>query len=354
MGNATENKLMKSWQTAAPGADLVEVEAPVPDPQGTEVLLRTEACGVCHSDIHLHDGVFNLGGGKQLEVGREGQVLGHEIFGEVIAVGPDAEGVKPGDRRVVYPWIGCGECAVCKRGEEHLCTPGRALGIVAQGGFATHVLVPHSRYLFDKGDVSDSLAATYACSGLTAYGALKKLGKLQEGDELVILGAGGVGMMAIQIARAQGLDPIVVDIDDAKLEAAAELGVSRTYNSSDMASAKEIRKSTGGAYAVIDFVGAEASVNYGLACLRKGGMLIIVGLYGGALSIPIPFLPMNARIIQGSYVGSLDDMAELMSLVREGKIAPIEIHERPLGEASAALADLKAGKVRGRQVLVGS
>ncbi len=343
---------MLSYQTGAPGAPLIEVESDTPVPSGTEVLVKTLACGVCHSDIHLHDGGFELGGGKRLEVGREGQVLGHEIYGEVVAVGPDAEGVQVGDRRVVYPWIGCGECAVCQRGDEHLCTPGRALGIIVNGGFASHVMIPHAKYLFDKGDVADTLAATYACSGLTAYGAIKKLGELAAGDEVVIIGAGGVGMMAIQIARAIGMDPIVVDIDPAKLEAAQQLGVSRTYDSSQMDTAKAIRKASGGAYAALDFVGAEASVNYGLTTLRKGGMLVVVGLYGGALTMPIPFLPMNARIIQGSYVGSPEDMASLMAMVREGKIAPIEIHERPLAEASDALADLKAGKVKGRQVLV--
>jgi len=343
---------MLSYQTGAPGAPLIKVESDTPVPSGTEVLVKTLACGVCHSDIHLHDGGFELGGGKRLEVGREGQVLGHEIYGEVVAVGPDAEGVQEGDRRVVYPWIGCGECAVCQRGEEHLCTPGRALGIIVNGGFASHVMIPHAKYLFDKGDVADSLAATYACSGLTAYGAIKKLGELAAGDEVVIIGAGGVGMMAIQIARAMGMDPIVVDIDPAKLEAAQQLGVSRTYDSSQIDTAKAIRKASGGAYAALDFVGAEASVNYGLTTLRKGGMLVVVGLYGGALTMPIPFLPMNARIIQGSYVGSPEDMAALMAMVREGKIAPIEIHERPLAEASDALADLKAGKVKGRQVLV--
>jgi len=343
---------MLSYQTGAPGAPLIKVESDTPVPSGTEVLVKTLACGVCHSDIHLHDGGFELGGGKRLEVGREGQVLGHEIYGEVVAVGPDAEGVQVGDRRVVYPWIGCGECAVCQRGDEHLCTPGRALGIIVNGGFASHVMIPHAKYLFDKGDVADSLAATYACSGLTAYGAIKKLGELAAGDEVVIIGAGGVGMMAIQIARAMGMDPIVVDIDPAKLEAAQQLGVSRTYDSSQMDTAKAIRKASGGAYAALDFVGAEASVNYGLTTLRKGGMLVVVGLYGGALTMPIPFLPMNARIIQGSYVGSPEDMAALMAMVREGKIAPIEIHERPLAEASDALADLKAGKVKGRQVLV--
>ncbi len=344
---------MIAYQTTTPGAPLEQVESATPAPQGTEVLLKMVACGVCHSDIHMHDGQFNLGNGKQLDVGRPGMVLGHEIFGEVVALGPDATGASIGDRRVVFPWIGCGECAACKRGDEQLCTPGRALGIVASGGFADHVLVPHSRYLFDKGNVKDSLAATYACSGLTAYSALKKVGTLHEGDEVVIIGAGGVGMMAIQIAlSALGIDPIVVDIDDSKLKSAADLGVTRTYNSSEPDAAKAIRKATGGAFAVLDFVGAEASVNFGLSCLRKGGMLVIVGLYGGALNIPIPFLPMNARIIQGSYVGTLADMGELMALVRAGKVAPIEIQERPLSEANAALADLKAGKISGRQVLI--
>ena len=343
---------MISYQTSAPGAPLIEVESKTPEPQGSEVLIKTIACGVCHSDIHMHEGVFDLGDGKQLEVGREGMVLGHEIFGEVIALGPDAQDAEIGDRCVVFPWIGCGECAACKRGDEQLCTPGCALGIAHAGGFADHVMVPHSRYLFDKGDVMDSLAATYACSGLTAYGALKKIGKLHEGDDIVIIGAGGVGMMAIQIARALGMDPIVVDIDDDKLEAARALGVNRSYNSSELQTAKDIRQTTGGAYAALDFVGAEASVSYGLGCLRKGGMLIIVGLYGGSLTLPIPFIPMNARIIQGSYVGGLEDMAELMAMVREGKIAPIQITERPLKEANQALIDLKAGNVRGRQVLI--
>ena len=338
---------MISYQTASRGAALVTVESETPVPQGTEVLVKTIACGVCHSDIHMHDGVFDLGNDKQLNVGRQGMVLGHEIFGEVVAMGPDAQGVQVGDRRVVYPWIGCGECATCKRGEEQLCTPGRALGIAVNGGFADHVIIPHSRYLFDKGNVSEALAATYACSGLTAYSALKKVGELHD-DALVIIGAGGVGMMAIQIAiSSMGIDPIVVDIDESKLAAARELGVTRTFNSSDPQTSKALRKATGGAFAVLDFVGAEASVSYGLGCLRKGGMLVIVGLFGGALNIP-----MNARVIQGSYVGTPQDMAELMALVRAGKIAPIEIHERPLSEVSAALADLKAGKVQGRQVLI--
>ncbi|MEX0617330.1 MAG: alcohol dehydrogenase [Pseudohongiellaceae bacterium] len=347
---------MISYQTGSPGADLQRVESETPEPAGDEVLLKMLACGVCHSDIHLHDGVFDLGNGKQLEVGREGMVLGHEIFGEVVSVGPAVKDIKVGDRRVAYPWIGCGECSSCVRGDEHLCTPGRGLGIMCQGGFADHVLVPHSRYLFDKGDADEALSSTYACSGLTAYSALKKLEPLGPDDAVVIVGAGGVGMMAIQIAQSvMGLKPIVVDIDEAKLTAVREMGVSHTLNGTSRDQAKEIKKLTGGgAYAVLDFVGAEATANFGLSCLRKGGRLVVVGLFGGSLSLPLPLIPMNARIIQGSYVGSLAEMGELMVLVREGRIAPIAVTTRPLEEAGAALADLKAGKVSGRQVLINS
>jgi D-arabinose 1-dehydrogenase-like Zn-dependent alcohol dehydrogenase len=344
---------MISYQTAGPGEPLVRTESKTPEPQGREVLLKTVACGVCHSDIHMHDATFDLGGGKSLPVGRPGQVLGHEIFGEVVAMGPDASGAAIGDRRVVFPWIGCGECPSCQRGEEHLCTPGQGLGIVRNGGFSDHVLVPNARYLFDKGDVSDSLAATYACSGLTAYSALKKVGETGPDDHLVIIGAGGVGMMGIQIAQSvMNLKPIVVDIDDSKLSACRDIGVEHTFNSKSETAGKEIMQLTGGAYAVIDFVGAEASVNFGMRALRKGGKIIIVGLFGGALNVPLPFIPMMARVIQGSYVGSLAEMAELMDLVRAGKVAPIQIEERPMAEVSDALADLKAGNVSGRTVVV--
>lgn len=340
------------FETGVPGAPLLRQEYPEPVPTGTQVLMKMVACGVCHSDIHLHDGVFELGNDKHLTVGRPGLVLGHEIFGEVVALGSEATGVTLGERRVVYPWIGCGQCSTCRRGDEHLCTPGRGLGTVMQGGFADHVLVPHSRYLFDKGNVDDALSATYACSGLTAYSALKKIADRQTGDEVLIIGAGGVGMMAVQIALSMGIDPLVADIDPGKRAAAQAFGVSRVFDSSDRNQVKEIKMlSDGGVFAALDFVGAESSTGFGLSCLRKGGKLVIVGLYGGALNIPLPFIPMNARIIQGSYVGSLQEMGELMALVRAGSIAPIRIEERPLDQVTQALSDLKAGKVQGRVVL---
>ncbi len=345
---------MKQYQTAGPGEPLVLVESETPSPQGPEVLLRTRACGVCHSDVHLHDGEFDLGGGRKLPVGQPGMTLGHEIMGEVIAVGPETEGIAVGDLRVVYPWIGCGKCNTCARGDEHLCLAPSVLGIHQGGGFGDHVLVPHSRYLFDFGTADASLAATYACSGLTAYSALKRVGPLAAGDAVVIVGAGGLGQMALQIGQAAfDMQPIMVDIDDAKLSAASAAGAREVVNSREPGAADRIKQlSEGGAVAVLDFVGSEASTGFSLSVLRKGGKLIVVGLYGGQLTFPLPFFPMMARVIEGNYVGSLRDMDELMTLVREGRVEPIRIDERPAVDAGAVLADLKGGRVQGRTVLV--
>ncbi|HSG90215.1 MAG TPA: alcohol dehydrogenase [Pseudomonadales bacterium] len=344
---------MKQFQTAGPGAPLALVESPDPTPTGTEVVLRTVTCGVCHSDVHLHDGEFDLGGGRKLPVGAAGMTLGHEIFGEVVALGPDAEGVAIGDRRVVYPWIGCGDCSACARGEEHLCGAPQNLGIQKGGGFGDHVIAPHPRYLFDAGTTDEGLAATYACSGLTAYSSLKRVGELAAGDEVVIIGAGGLGMMALQIGKAAfDLAPIVVDIDDEKLAAAKAEGAKAVVNSKDADAVDQIKALTGGgALVVLDYVGSEPSSGFGLSVLRKGGKLVIVGLYGGQLTFPLPFFPMQARVIEGNYVGSLADMGELMGLVRAGSIAPIRITERPATDATAVLGELKTGGIVGRAVL---
>lgn len=347
---------MKSIQTAAPGAPLVEVQLETPTPSGTEVLIRTVAVGVCHSDVHLHDAVIDLGDGQQATAGFPGMTLGHEIFGEVVALGPDASGVSIGDRRVVYPWIGCDDCRVCARGDSHLCGSPRTLGTRQPGGFGDHVVVPHARYLHDKGDADDALSCTYACSGLTAYSALQKVGPLGAGDEVVIIGVGGVGMNAVRIARAVfDIQPIVVDIDDRKLRAASEFGVQHVFNSKHDAAAEQIRKLTdGGVRVVIDFVGSESSSQFALGLLCKGGKLILVGLFGGGFKMPLPLFPLQARTVEGSYVGSPAQMDELMALVRAGKIPPIAIEEREASAEAATrtLADLVAGEVAGRVVLM--
>ena len=188
---------MLSYQLEAFGRPLSQVIRDTPQPQGSEVVVRVGSCGVCHSDVHLHDGYFDLGGDAKLDMTRTVQpprTLGHEIAGTVVAVGPQATGVQVGDRRVVFPWIGCGSCSLCEACQEHLCNSPRALGVHRDGGFADHVVVPHPRYLLDYGSLAEEQACTYACSGLTAYGALRKVAPLGLRDPLLIIGAGGVGL----------------------------------------------------------------------------------------------------------------------------------------------------------------
>jgi D-arabinose 1-dehydrogenase-like Zn-dependent alcohol dehydrogenase len=347
-----------SYRIAKFGEPLELQTEGVPEPKGEEVLVRVAGCGVCHSDVHIWDGYFDLGGGRKAQVGQGEKSLpltpGHEIVGEVAALGPDAKGVKVGDKRVVYPWIGCGrpECPECSRGEEHMCSK-RSLGVFRDGGYSTHVLVPHARYLLDYDGLPTALAATYACSGLTAYGALRKVGKLGPNDKLLIIGAGGVGMAGVRLAKAvTGVAPIVADIDPAKRQAALENGAVEAIDPGGQGAVKEFVKATGGGVAAaVDFVGAEATVRFGTSALRKSGKLVIVGLFGGALQMPIPFFPFLGIAIQGSQVGSLEELKELIALGKRGLVGAIPLATRPLAEAGATLSDLKAGHIVGRVVL---
>jgi D-arabinose 1-dehydrogenase-like Zn-dependent alcohol dehydrogenase len=332
-------------------------EHPAPVPSGTEVLLGMLAAGVCHSDLHLSDGYFDLGGGKRLSIIERGMklpiTLGHENVGEVVAIGPQARGVKIGDRLLVCPWIGCGHCVVCARGDEQLClTPG-TIGVFRNGGYSDVLLVPHPRYLFDIGDLPPEKAAPLACSGVTTYSALKKVGATLTTDPVVIIGAGGLGLMCIALHRAMGgHSAIVVDIDPAKRAAARATGASEVIDGGAGDAVDQIKAATGGgAWAVIDLVGSSGTARLGIDSLTKGGKLIIVGLYGGDITLSLPPFPMRAITVQGSYTGSLTETAELLELVRRTGLPPIPIATRPLAEVNSALADLRAGKVVGRVVL---
>ncbi len=348
---------MHSWQIIDWGAPLEARDFDTPEPTGSEVLLQVDACGLCHSDLHIWDGFFDLGEGKRIVLAERGVKLpftmGHEVAGEVVALGPEAEGVALGDKRVVFPWIGCRECEVCLRGDENLCLRPQFVGARVDGGYADHVLVPHAKYLIDYEGLPVELACTYACSGITAFGALKKVTPLGKDDPLVIVGAGGVGMNAVHLAQAMVGGPVIVaDIDATKRAAARQAGAEETIDNGAEGAVKRVLKMTqGGAAAAIDFVGAPASAGFGMDVLRKGGTLIVVGLYGGALPVPLPLLPQKALTLRGSYVGTLEQMGELMALVKGGKVAPLPLENRPLAEVNTALDDLKAGRVLGRIVL---
>lgn len=338
------------------GQPLQATEAPTPVPQGTEVLLRVSHCGVCHSDLHLQDGYFDLGGGQKLDV-RSGRPLpftfGHEISGTVEAVGPEAQGVTKGQPYAAFPWIGCGKCAVCQRGDEHICSTPRALGITVDGGYATHVMVPHPRYLLDFKGIAPQVAGALMCSGLTSYGAIKKTLPFLRIGPLLIVGLGGVGMTGLQFARAMTDKPIyVADIDPAKREAALKLGAAEAFDPADPGARKAIVKSSGGGVgAAVDFVGSDKSLAFAHAPVAKGGAAVVVGLFGGGFSMPVPMFPMRALTIMGSYVGSISEAREMLDLVKAGKVASIPMELRPLDQTSRTLDELRAGKIVGRVVI---
>lgn len=349
---------MRSYQLTAPGQPFEQVDREDPTPTGTEVLVRVTHAGVCHSDIHISDGYFDLGGGKKLDIVARGQklpvTLGHEVLGEVVAAGPDAPDAPIGKTMLVHPWLGCGECSACKAEMENHCPTMRSIGIFRDGGYATHCLVPHPKYLVDIGDVDPMVATPYSCSGVTVYSALKKAMPVLDSEWLAIFGAGGLGLSAIAIAKGMGVKNVIsVDIDDEKLAAAKETGADAVLNSTSVANAiKALQELAGGELrAVVDTVGGEATAQLGTGAVRKGGRYVIVGLYGGELTVSLPTLPMRALSILGSYVGSLGELKELMELVKAGKVKPIPMTTRPLETAYDTLQDLKAGRIVGRVVL---
>jgi alcohol dehydrogenase len=336
---------------------LCETVVPCPQPRGSEVLVRIARCGVCHSDVHMQDGYFKLGDDKRLDVtgGRTLPfTLGHEIAGIVESVGPDADGATVGRAVAVYPWIGCGSCAACVAGEENICAAPKHLGITVDGGFATHVLVPHPRYLIDYAPLSAGFAGALMCSGLTAFAALRRLGDRPLRGPILLVGLGGVGMMGLALARALlPHPPLVADIDAGKRDAAHAAGAAAAFDPADPDARKALLRATnGGVYAACDFVGSDRSLQFATGVLAKGGKVVVTGLIGGTYATAAAMFPLKAMTIEGTMTGTLAEARELMDLARAGRVASIPLSERPLNQAQAALDDIRAGRVLGRVMLV--
>jgi alcohol dehydrogenase len=353
------------------GAPLCETIADLPEPRGTEVLVRIGRCGVCHSDLHMQDGYFLLGDDKKLDV-RAGRTLpftlGHEITGTIERAGPDAvealsgeaaadlPKLEPGRAVAVYPWIGCGTCAACARGEENICAAPRHLGIQVDGGYATHVLLPHPRYLIDYAPLPASFAAALMCSGLTAFAAFRRFAAypehLKQGPVLLV-GMGGVGMTGLAIAcRMFPHAPIVADIDPNKREVALASGAQAAFDPADAGARKAIMARTGGGVlAAVDFVGSDRSLAFATGAIAKGGRVVVTGLFGGSFTMPVAMFGLKAMGIEGTQTGTLAEARELVALVRTWNLTPPPMSERPLSQAQAALDDLRAGRVVGRVVL---
>ncbi|MES2536282.1 MAG: alcohol dehydrogenase [Pseudomonadota bacterium] len=350
---------MRCFQLVGFGEPLQEKQSPCPAPAGSEVVLRILASGVCHSDLHICEGHHDLGGGKRISL--EGRIPmpltpGHEITGEIVEMGPDAIGLQLGDRVLACSWIGCSACKACLAGEEHLCRAPRFLGANRDGGYANLVTIPHPRYLIPLNGLDPLRAASLVCSGLTTYSALKKIdanASLKQ-QAIVIIGAGGLGLMSLQILKMlDGAGAVVVEIDAKKREAALDGGAIAAIDPNQAGASKSIRTAAGGEVgAVIDFVGSGDTAKLGFDLLAPGGKLVIVGLFGGAVTLSVPLIPMKSAKIEGSYIGSPAELRELIALVQEKGMPQIPIDVRPLGDVNAALSDLQHGRVVGRVVLV--
>ena len=348
---------MRAWAVVENGADLQEIEMPTPEPTGKQVLLEVTHCGVCHSDLHIWEGYYDIGGGKRMSLKDRGVKLplamGHEIVGRVVKLGPDATGVAVGDLRIVFPWVGCGTCERCLAEEDNMCLTGKSLGVYQNGGYATHVLAMEPRHLVDPGTVDPALAATYACSGITVYSAIKKVMPLPPDSPIVLVGAGGLGLNAIAVLKAMGHRNIVsVDISEEKRANATAAGATATVDGSGEGVAEAIMAAAGAPVrAIIDLVNGTATARFSMAALTKGGRLVQVGLFGGDMTLMLPIMAMRELTVGGSYVGNPKELRELVALAQAGTLKPLPYSTVPMNQANDALMRLKNGKITGRVVL---
>jgi D-arabinose 1-dehydrogenase-like Zn-dependent alcohol dehydrogenase len=347
--------LMRRQSLVKFDAPLCETIVETPKPVGNEVLLRIERCGLCHSDLHIQDGYADMGGGRKLDTTRGMTLpftLGHEIAGIVEEVGPGLAKDIIGTRKAVFPWIGCGQCRECLNGDENLCARPRFLGVNLDGGFASHVLVPDAKYLLDYDPLPINQAATLMCSGVTAYGALKRLVDRPRQRNLLLIGLGGVGMMGLAFVQAMFKQNIsVADLNPAARETALKNGASTAYDPSEPDIAKRIVKETGGFDAIVDFAGNDRSMGFAVSTVGRGGKIVVSGLMVGNFSLPMVQWIYKRMTIEGFMTGTLAEAQELMALARAGKIKPTPMKEEPMGDVQKWIEELRAGKVVGRIVL---
>ncbi|MBS7641076.1 MAG: NAD(P)-dependent alcohol dehydrogenase [Candidatus Bathyarchaeia archaeon] len=344
---------MRAARLLEPGKISI-VDVDVPRVKGCEVLVRVGAAGVCHSDVYFRKGFF--GDVSTRDLGFPIPItLGHEISGTIAEVGDEVQGFSKGDNVVVYTFVGDGICHYCRSGEEQLCINPRHIGGYVDGGYAEYVKVPHYRYLFKIKKLSHVEAAPLTCAGLTAFRAVRKA-ELDPSKFVLIVGAGGgLGTIAIQVAKATSqAEVIAVDIREEALEAAKKVGADIVINGRTKDVIGEIKRLTDnrGVDAVIDFVNSNATLSTYPNALAKRGKYILVGLYGGQIVYKSPIIALTEMQFIGSFVGNQADLAGVLALAEKGLVKPLITKVRKLEEINDALDDLEQGKVVGRQVLI--
>jgi alcohol dehydrogenase, propanol-preferring len=326
------------------GKPLAVEEAERPRPGESEVLIKVEACGVCHSDLHVIEGDWKQFGG----ITKIPLIPGHEIAGRVAEAGSGVRDLKPGDR-VGVPWIHwtCGECEFCRAGYENLCSKQKITGCTVDGGFAEYIKAPATHATRIPDGISAAQAAPLFCAGVTVYRAIRQA-KLARGERLAIFGVGGLGHLAIQIGKELGLEVTAVDVADPKLTFAESLGATRTLNASSTNVAKELRRS-GGMHAVLVTSGSKAAYDAAFPCVRPRGKLLVVGL-PPEISFPPIMMAAGEIRVQASAVGTRKDLEEVLAMAAAGKLH-CQVSTRRLDEISTIFDEMKAGQISGRVVL---
>ena len=326
------------------GKPLVQQEWDIPSPGPGQILVKTEACGVCHTDLHAATGDWPLK--PKLPF-----IPGHEAIGRVVAVGAGVKIVKEGDR-VGVPWLysACGHCEHCLSAWETVCAEAEFGGYTRNGGFAEYVIADPNYVAHIPNGLDPKLAAPLICAGITTYKGIKET-KARPGEWIVISGAGGLGHLGIQYAKVMGLQVCAVDIDDGKLALATKMGADFVVNAKHGDPDAAVKKGTdGGAHGVLITAPSLSAFKQGIGMTRKRGTCVLGGLPPGDFPVPLFDVVANCITIRGSFVGTREDMAEALAFATEGKIkADIEL--QPLSAINEIFDRLKHGKVAGRVVL---
>ena len=326
------------------GHPLVIREVDIPTPGPGQVLVKTEACGVCHTDLHAAEGDWPLKPGLPF-------TPGHEGIGIVTALGAGVSAVKEGDR-VGVPWLysACGHCEYCLAAREPVCAEAQFGGYTKNGGFAEYIVADPNYVARIPAGLAARAAAPLICAGLTSYKGIKET-QARPGEWVVISGVGGLGHLGVQYAKAMGLQVCAVDIDDGKLAHAKKLGADALVNAKQGDPVAEVIKATGGgAHGVLITAPSLPAFKQGVGMTRKWGTCVLVGIPPGEFPTPLFDVVANCITIRGSFVGSRRDMAEALAFAANGKVkADIEL--QPLSAINSVLQRLKTGDVPSRVVL---
>jgi len=327
------------------GSALKVEEVARPQPGPADVLIEVEACGVCHSDLHVTDGDQPA----LKAITKPHLIPGHEVVGRVVEKGAEVTHLNVGDR-VGVAWLHatCGECAPCREGRENLCRKAVITGVMVDGGYADFMVARASHALRVPEGLAAEQAAPLFCAGLTVYRALKNA-EVGPGQKVAIFGVGGLGHLAVQIAKAWGAEVIALDLDPEKLELARQLGAAQALNAGNADDIKALRKA-GGVHVAVVTSAAKAAYDTAFKCLRPAGTLSVVGLPAEPLTFPaLALVGIEARVI-GSSVGTRDDMRAVLDLAAAGKLRCL-IETQPLAQVNAVFERMRRGQINGRVVL---